>query len=68
MSQETLNQRLNAEQAAKFLNCSVSFIRKETKNGNLAHIRMGARFYYLESDLLTLFKRVEPHTNADSLE
>lgn len=65
---ETLNTKLNAIEAAKFLGCSISFIRVQTRKGLIAHFKLGNRFYYREDDLLTLIKRVEPHNAEPSLE
>lgn len=64
-TQDFIKTRINMRQAAIFLGVSISQIRKATSEGRLAHFKIGNRFYYLETDLLSLIQRVEPHNNGN---
>lgn len=62
---QILANKLTATEAAQFLGTSISFIRKSTQNGSLVYYRLGNRFYYLESDLLSLIKKITPPDNGE---
>lgn len=63
-----MEDQLTALEAAEFLGCSVSFIRKARQQGLVAYTQFGSRYTFEKKDLLTLIKKVEPHTNTNELE
>lgn len=65
---QIMPEQLTSVQAAEFLGCSVSFIRKQKQLGHLAFTQMGSRYTFEKQDLLKLIQKVEPHTNDQSLE
>lgn len=63
------NQNLTAAEAAQFLGCSVSFIRKAKQRGELPYTQLGSRYTFDKNDVLNLVKRVghEPHNNDTAI-
>lgn len=63
-----MQDQLSAKEAAEFLKCSVSFIRKAKQEGKVGFTQLGGRYTFTKEQLLTLVKKVEPHNNEPILE
>lgn len=62
-----MENQLTAFEAAKILNCSVSFIRKAKQQGKLAFTSLGGRYTFDRNDVLKLRTKTEPHNNATDI-
>lgn len=62
------NDQLDANEAAAFLGCSVSFIRKAKAQNKVGFTQIGSRYTFSKDALLKLIKKVEPHIAEPSLE
>ena len=62
---EQQNNLLTIEEAAKFLNLSISTVYSKVSKGELPHMKKGKRLYFSEEELMTYIKSGKVKTTAD---
>lgn len=62
---DLLKDKLDANEAAKYVGLSGNTIRAYARDGYLRHIRMGKRYYFAMSDLDKLTRIVESQTTPN---
>ena len=59
-----MSEQISAKEAAELIGRSVSFIRMMKVSGALPFVQLGGRYTFNRRDVLNLFKKSEPHNNA----
>jgi excisionase family DNA binding protein len=57
-----MDNKLDVNQAAKYVGCNSAFIRRGAKLNKIPHVRLGNRYFFEKE---TLNKLVEPHNNVN---
>ena len=56
---------MNVEEAAKYVGCSVNFLRVRARDGRIQSYRMGKLYRFKAEDLQTLIRPSHPTANAN---